>query len=123
MTWSPAQLINENFNFTARFLKKFHFKVATVKIEDQNLNRNEKLNVMRTVSRGLISNALRFSFSIPNILQLPISSVRTRSFGIRATKPKMGKNREEVENDNVIKSHPRVNKLQQLMHIESSGKS
>ncbi|XP_006442040.2 probable thiol methyltransferase 2 isoform X1 [Citrus clementina] len=76
---------------------------------------------MRTVSRGLISNALRFSFSIPNILQLPISSVRTRSFGIRATKPKMGKNREEVENDNVIKSHPRVNKLQQLMHIESSG--
>ncbi|KDO51605.1 hypothetical protein CISIN_1g024021mg [Citrus sinensis] len=76
---------------------------------------------MRTVSRGMISNALRFSFSIPNILQLPISSVRTRSFGIRATKPKMGKNREEVENDNVIKSHPRVNKLQQLMHIESSG--
>ncbi|KAL9432117.1 hypothetical protein AB3S75_027186 [Citrus x aurantiifolia] len=76
---------------------------------------------MRTVSRGLISNALRFSFSIPNILQLPISSVRTRSFGIRPTKLKMGKNREEVENDNVIKSHPRVNKLQQLMHSESSG--
>ncbi|KAL9437341.1 hypothetical protein AB3S75_023243 [Citrus x aurantiifolia] len=76
---------------------------------------------MRTVSRGLISNAHRLSVSIPNILQQPISSVRTRSFGIRATKPKMGKNREEVENYNFIKSDPRWNKLQQLMHSESSG--
>ncbi|KAJ4723902.1 Thiocyanate methyltransferase 1 [Melia azedarach] len=72
---------------------------------------------MRTVYRGLLSNAVRFS--VPSILSFTFSFVQTRSSGICGTNLKMEKNREEKEN--VIKTHPRLNKMQQVMHSDSSA--
>ncbi|KAJ0092926.1 hypothetical protein Patl1_26049 [Pistacia atlantica] len=77
------------------------------------------MNVMRPLCRGLLSNSSHFCSASKLPPLLATTGVRTRSFGIRGTKPKMGNNKEDEKNN--IQTNPRVNKIQQLIHHHSSS--
>lgn len=76
---------------------------------------------MRPLCRGFLSNSSHFfsALKLPPPLATTTTGVRTRSFGIRGTKPKMGNNKEDKKNN--IQTNPGVNKIQQLIHHHSSS--